>query len=82
FPYNRTVAIAFAIFLIGIAMCVPLVVTFISNDLSLPTIGIENHLALSGLFLVASGFLLFVFTLVINGALAARAELTHARSAR
>lgn len=79
FPYNRTVAIAFAVFVAGIAMCIPLVVTFISNDLSLPAVGIENHLALSGLFLVASGFLLFVFTLVINGALAAHAERLQLR---
>jgi glycosyltransferase involved in cell wall biosynthesis len=68
FPYTRTVLFAFGLFLLGIALAVPLVVTYIGNGLALERAdAVENHLAVTGLAAVITGAQLFVFTLLLHG---------------
>ena len=56
FPYTRTVLLAFGLVLGGIALAIPLVVTYIGNELALEQADtIQNHLAVTGLALVIGG---------------------------
>jgi glycosyltransferase involved in cell wall biosynthesis len=75
FPYTRTVLSAFGLVLLGIALAVPLVVTYIANDLALERPdAVENHLAVTGLAAVITGAQLFVFTLLLHGAAVATTQ--------
>jgi glycosyltransferase involved in cell wall biosynthesis len=77
FPYTRTVLIAFSLVLLGIALAIPLVVSYLANDLTLQRADtLENHLAVTGLAAVIAGAQLFVFTLLLHGAVVAT---THGR---
>jgi glycosyltransferase involved in cell wall biosynthesis len=77
FPYTRTVLIAFSLVLLGIALAIPLVVSYLANDLALQRADtLENHLAVTGLAAVIAGAQLFVFTLLLHGAVVAT---THGR---
>src|SRR5918999_5827583 len=77
FPYTRTVLIAFGLVLLGIALTIPLVVSYLANDLALQRADtLENHLAVTGLAAVIAGAQLFVFTLLLHGAIVAT---THGR---
>ncbi len=70
FPYTRTVLIAFALVLLGIALAIPLVVAYVTNDLALETPDTaQNHLAVTGLASAITGTQLFVFTLVLHGSI-------------
>lgn len=72
FPYTRTVLTAFGFVVVGIALAVPLVVTYITNDLALaPSDAVEDHLAVTGLALVITGAQIFVFTLLLHGTILA-----------
>jgi glycosyltransferase involved in cell wall biosynthesis len=72
FPYTRTVLTAFGLVAAGIALTIPLVATYISNDLALERAdALENHLAVTGLAAVITGAQLFVFTLLLHGAVVA-----------
>ena len=72
FPYTRTVFAAWGLIALGIALVVPLVVTYLANDLQLGSPGDpENHLAVLGLTLAISGFQLYVFTLLLHGTVVA-----------
>jgi hypothetical protein len=72
FPYTRTVLIALAVFLVGVGLCVPLVETYVSQGLRLDRVdAVENHLAVTGLATIIAGAQLFVFTLLIHGAVVA-----------
>jgi glycosyltransferase involved in cell wall biosynthesis len=72
FPYNRTVLIAFALMLLGIALAIPLVATYVGGDLELQRADtVENHLAVTGLAAVVVGAQLFVFTLLLHGTVVA-----------
>jgi hypothetical protein len=65
--------------MLGIALAIPLVVSYISNDLALQRPDtLENHLAVTGLAAVIAGAQLFVFTLLLHGAVVAT---THGRPA-
>jgi hypothetical protein len=80
FPYTRTVLLAFGLVLLGIALAVPLVVTYIANGLALERPdAVENHLAVTGLAAVISGAQLFVFTLLLHGTAVATAHIREAR---
>jgi len=68
FRYTRAAFVSSAIFIVGLALTIPLVVRYFQNDLSLPEISITNHLAVTGLFLMVAGFSIFVFTLLIHAA--------------
>jgi glycosyltransferase involved in cell wall biosynthesis len=79
FPYTRTVLIAFGFVVLGIALAIPLIVSYLSNDLALQRPDtLENHLAVNGLAAVIVGAQLFVFTLLLHGAVVAT---THGRPA-
>jgi glycosyltransferase involved in cell wall biosynthesis len=72
FPYTRTVLIAVGLVALGIALAIPLVVTYIGNGLALQrSDALSNHLAVTGLAAVMSGAQLFVSTLLLHGAVVA-----------
>jgi hypothetical protein len=68
FRYTRASAAAGLLAVTGVALVVPLVVRYLQNDLALPALSTANHLAVTGLMLMVSGFSVFVFTLLIHGA--------------
>ena len=71
-PYTRTVLAAFGLVLLGVALTVPLLETYVTNDLALERAdALENHLAVSGLAAVIAGVQLFVTTLLLHGAVVA-----------
>lgn len=75
FPYTRTVLIAFGLVVAGIALTIPLVATYIANDLALERAdALENHLSVTGLAAVITGAQLFIFTLLLHGAVVATAR--------
>jgi hypothetical protein len=77
FPYTRTVLLAFGAILLGIGLAVPLVVSYVRNDLALQSADtIANHLAVTGLAAVIIGAQLFILTLLLHGAVVAT---THGR---
>jgi glycosyltransferase involved in cell wall biosynthesis len=77
FPYTRTVLIAFGLVVLGMVLTIPLVVSYLANDLSLQRPDtLENHLAVTGLAAVISGAQVFVFTLLLHGTVVAT---THGR---
>ena len=50
FPYTRTALIAFGLVALGIALAIPLVVTYTTSDLALERADtLQNHLAVTGL---------------------------------
>jgi glycosyltransferase involved in cell wall biosynthesis len=72
FPYTRTVLLAVSLVLVGLALAVPLAVAYVNNDLALRTSNlIEDHLAVTGLAAAIAGAQLFVFVLVLHGAVLA-----------
>lgn len=77
FAYTRTVLIAFGLVVSGIALAIPLVVSYLSSDLALGRADtLQNHLAVTGLAAVICGAQLFVLTLLLHGAVVAT---THGR---
>jgi hypothetical protein len=72
FPYTRSALIALCLVIIGVALAMPLVVSYFDNDFQLsPADTGKNHLAVTGLAAVISGAQLFVSTLVLHGTVAA-----------
>jgi glycosyltransferase involved in cell wall biosynthesis len=72
FPYTRTALIAFGLVIAGIALAVPLLVSYVDHDFELSSaVSTENHLAVTGLAAVICGAQLFVFTLLLHGTVAA-----------
>ena len=75
FPYTRSVLIAVVFVLAGIGLGIPLVVAYINNDYALRSANLlQDHLAVTGLAAVIAGAQLFVFTLVLHGAVLATAR--------
>jgi glycosyltransferase involved in cell wall biosynthesis len=75
FPYTRSVLIAFGLVVLGIALAIPLVVSYLGNDLALQSADtVQNHLAVTGLAAVIVGAQLFVFTLLLHGAVVATTQ--------
>ena len=65
FSYSRSVIIAFAAIVLGIALAVPLVADWIGNDYALSAASsMPNHLAVLGISFAACGFSYFASTLV------------------
>jgi hypothetical protein len=72
FPYTRTVLVAFTLFVVGIGLAIPLVVTYVTSDFVLQRADtLENHLAVTGLGAVIMGAQLFIFTLLLHGTVVA-----------
>ena len=83
FPYTRTVLIAFALMLLGIALAIPLVATYVGGDLELQRADtVENHLAVTGLAAVVIGAQLFVFTLLLHGTVVATDHVRRRHAVR
>jgi glycosyltransferase involved in cell wall biosynthesis len=75
FPYTRSVLIAFGLVVLGVAVAIPLVVSYVGNDLALQSANtVQNHLAVTGLAAVIVGAQLFVFTLLLHGAVVATTQ--------
>lgn len=75
FPYTRTVLASFGLAALGIALAVPLIVTYLQNDLALERADtFENHLAVTGLAAVIVAAQTFVSTLVLHGTVVATAR--------
>jgi glycosyltransferase involved in cell wall biosynthesis len=72
FPYTRTVLLAFGLFVLGVLLAVPLVVTYVNNDLALGRAdAVQNHLAVTGMAAAITSAQLFVFTLLLHGTIIA-----------
>jgi glycosyltransferase involved in cell wall biosynthesis len=72
FPYTRSVLIAIGLLAAGVALAVPLAVAYLNNGLALTTANaVEDHLAVTGLAAAIAGAQLFVFTLLLHGAVVA-----------
>ncbi len=75
FPYTRTVLIALGLVLAGVALAVPLAVTYVHRNFSLSAANlVQNHLAVSGLAVAIAGAQLFAFALLLHGAAVATAR--------
>jgi glycosyltransferase involved in cell wall biosynthesis len=73
FRYTRTVVLAGATFLAGLALCTPLIVEYVANDWSLPGgLDPEGYLAVLGLAAMISSFIAFTNTLLLHAALLPR----------
>ena len=73
FRYTRTMVLAGATFVVGIALAVPLIVKYVSNDWALPGgIDTTGHLAVLGLVAMISSFMTFTNTLLLHAALLPR----------
>jgi glycosyltransferase involved in cell wall biosynthesis len=67
FRYTRASAASALVTLTGLACAAPLLVTYLRNNLGLPSgVAWQSHLAVTGLFLIYSGFMLFVNTLIMH----------------
>jgi len=76
FPYTRTVLLAFGLVLLGVALAIPLLVTYATSDFALDRADtIQNHLAVTGLAATITGAQLFVSTLVLHGTILATARV-------
>jgi hypothetical protein len=83
FPYTRTVLIAFGLVVLGVVLAMPLVVSYLSNDLALQQADtLENHLAVTGLAAIIAGAQLFVFTLLLHGTVVATTQGRPTTTAR
>jgi hypothetical protein len=80
FPYTRSTLIAFGLVALGVALALPLVISYFQNDLQLSAAEAdENHLAVTGMAAAISGAQLFVFTLLLHGTVVAT-ERNRSRS--
>jgi glycosyltransferase involved in cell wall biosynthesis len=76
FPYTRTVLLAFGLVLFGVALAIPLLVTYATSDFALDRADtIQNHLAVTGLAATITGAQLFVSTLLLHGTILATARV-------
>lgn len=68
FAYTRTVVVAAASALLGVALCVPLILDYVHNGFVLSQRNVvDEHLAVTGIALVIAGVELFVFVLLLHG---------------
>jgi glycosyltransferase involved in cell wall biosynthesis len=72
FPYTRTVLFAFLLVLVGVGLAVPLAIAYLHNNLALTAADLaQDHLAVTGLAAAIAGAQLFVFVLLLYGAVVA-----------
>jgi len=65
-PYNATFVGCLAVAAGGVLATVPLIRTFAANGFVLPTLGIETHWAVLGLWLIVAAFETFIFALMVR----------------
>ena len=69
FPYTRTVLLSAVLFVAGLGLTTPLIRLYLRGGLRLPVDpGIASHMAVTGLLLCLSGFITFVFMLLVHAA--------------
>jgi hypothetical protein len=65
-PYNATFVLCLLVTVGGVLATVPLMRTFAANGFALPTLGIETHWAVLGLWLIIAAFETFIFALMVR----------------
>jgi glycosyltransferase involved in cell wall biosynthesis len=65
-PYNATFVGCLLVAAAGVLATVPLIRTFAANRFVLPTLGIETHWAVLGLWLIIAAFETFIFALMVR----------------
>jgi glycosyltransferase involved in cell wall biosynthesis len=65
-PYNATFLGCLLVATGGVIATVPLIRTFAANRFVLPTLGIETHWAVLGLWLIIAAFETFIFALMVR----------------
>jgi glycosyltransferase involved in cell wall biosynthesis len=65
-PYNATFVLCFLVAAGGVLATAPLMRTFAANGFVLPTLGIETHWAVLGLWLIIAAFETFIFALMVR----------------
>ncbi|HLH92643.1 MAG TPA: glycosyltransferase family 2 protein [Xanthobacteraceae bacterium] len=65
-PYNTTFVLCLLVTVGGVLATVPLMRTFTANGFVLPTLGIETHWAVLGLWLIIAAFETFIFALMVR----------------
>jgi glycosyltransferase involved in cell wall biosynthesis len=79
--YTRTAVISACLFVGGLLCALPLVRTYVRNGFSLPpTVGRNSYLAVTGLFLVITAVIVFIFTLLVHAAALASRHAPMERS--
>jgi hypothetical protein len=66
FPYTRTVGIAAALFVSGLALMGALLAFYVRHHFLLEEGLAINHLGVTGMFLMVAGFMTFTFTLLLH----------------
>ncbi len=66
FPYTRTVVIAAALFVVGLALGATIVASYVRHNLRLPTDSPVNYVGVTGLLFMILGFNTFTFTLLLH----------------
>jgi glycosyltransferase involved in cell wall biosynthesis len=74
FPYNRSLAICGAMGLVGMALLVPMLVTYLQQGGQLSALSNATYRSITGLWLMIAGFQTFVFVLLqhVSAMVAAR----------
>jgi hypothetical protein len=65
-PYNATFVVCLLVAAGGVLATVPLIRTFAAHGFVLPTLGIETHWAVLGLWLIIAAFETFIFALMVR----------------
>jgi len=79
FSYTRSVLVSVLAAAVGVALSVPLVITYARSGLRLYGVFAADHMAVTGLLLVIAGAMNFTFTLALHAA-AAHLNRRHAVS--
>jgi glycosyltransferase involved in cell wall biosynthesis len=78
FPYNRTLIICGAMILVGLALLVPIAVTYVDSGGRLPATTTTTHHAITGFWLLIASFQTFVFVLLQRATALVAARLREA----
>ncbi len=66
FPYNRTVAFSAGLFVTGLGLAASLALAYARNGFQLHESFSLNHLGVTGLLFIMTGFMTFTFTLMLH----------------
>ena len=70
--YTRSVLLSATSIALGLSGAFPLLRHYLANDYSLPSADSRSsHMAITGLMLVAAGFITFIFTLLVHASILA-----------
>jgi hypothetical protein len=78
FRYTRSALIALLLMAAGLALCVPLVAQWLTNDFRLnDDVSPDNHLAVGGITFIVCGFTIFTSTLLLHAVDQHARHVTH-----